>query len=419
MDMRVLVSAVPAVGHVVPLLGLAQALQLAGHDVRFATNKESHRLVSSAGLRSLEAGMSLVEMRDERHRRWPETDRQPPSEWATRMWAQIMAPSTLHDLLAIVADWRPDVIVHDEGDYAGPVAAARAGIPWVTQGWGSPLRPNSELTELEEQPRCCGRRCSWVSDIETKPTPGDLLLLQAFINTFEADTGIDLLAERESANTWLHDSELVSAENDLDASSLARLRAIREAFRSLVEHSAGLGKISPTALDLLAEALEESAIGLSIEAADQPRVQAEPVGTDPVGRAVVRLLLTIRDAQLEGTWDRLKVCSRTECRWAYYDRSHSQKGRWCDISTCGNRMKNQADDIVGVDVQDVVPGQLNIIWCAARGMSASAPLADVARTFEVTAPPEHEVLGATDVLITEIRSRANLTRSHSEIRPPS
>jgi UDP:flavonoid glycosyltransferase YjiC (YdhE family) len=148
--MRVLFSAVPAVGHVVPLLGLAQALQLAGHDVRFATNKESHHLVASASLHPLDAGMSLVEMRDERSRRWPETDRQSPSQWATRMWAQIMAPSTLRDLLAIVADWRPHVVVHDEGDYAGPVAAAKAGIPWVTHAWGSPLRPISELTELEE-----------------------------------------------------------------------------------------------------------------------------------------------------------------------------------------------------------------------------------------------------------------------------
>jgi UDP:flavonoid glycosyltransferase YjiC (YdhE family) len=147
---RVLFSAVPALGHVVPLLNLAQALQLAGHEVRFATNLESHRLVATAGLHPLPAGMSTVEMRDERRRRWPETDRQPASEWATRMWAQIMAPSSLQDLLAIMTVWRPHVVVHDEGEYAGPVAAAKAGIPWVTHAWGSPLRPTSELTELEE-----------------------------------------------------------------------------------------------------------------------------------------------------------------------------------------------------------------------------------------------------------------------------
>ncbi len=89
-------------------------------------------------------------MRDERQRRWPETERQPASMWATRMWAQIMAPSSLQDLLAIATDWRPHVLVHDEGDYAGPVAAAKSDIPWITHAWGSPLRPTSELVELEE-----------------------------------------------------------------------------------------------------------------------------------------------------------------------------------------------------------------------------------------------------------------------------
>jgi UDP:flavonoid glycosyltransferase YjiC (YdhE family) len=148
--MRVLVSAVPAIGHIVPLLDVAQSLQSAGHEVRFATNSELHRLIIAAGLHPVEAGMSAAEMRDERRRRWPETERQPASKWATRMWAQIMAPSTLHDLLTITTDWGPDVVVHDEGDYAGPVAAAKAGIPWITHAWGSPLRPTNELVELEE-----------------------------------------------------------------------------------------------------------------------------------------------------------------------------------------------------------------------------------------------------------------------------
>ena len=71
-------------------------------------------------------------------------------------------------------------------------------------------------------------------------------------------------------------------------------------------------------------------------------VQLLPVGKDPVRIAVARLLLIVRDAQRDGTWERLKVCSRDECRWAYYDRSHSRRGRWCDMAACGNRVKNQA-----------------------------------------------------------------------------
>ena len=40
-----------------------------------------------------------------------------------------------------------------------------------------------------------------------------------------------------------------------------------------------------------------------------------------------RLLLIIRDAQGDGTWDRLKACRNPDCRWAYYDRSHAGRGR--------------------------------------------------------------------------------------------
>ena len=182
---------------------------------------------------------------------------------------------------------------------------------------------------------------TWVPDIETKPAPGDLLLLQAFVNTFEADTGVDLLSEAASANAWLHDSGLVDTRTDLDDSNLARLRAVREVLRNLLESNSGFGEPSASSSDMLNESLKESAVGLRVEAEDQYRVHVEPGGTDPVGIAVARLLLIMRDAQREGTWERLKACSRRECRWAYYDRSHSKRGRWCDMATCGNRIKNQ------------------------------------------------------------------------------
>jgi UDP:flavonoid glycosyltransferase YjiC (YdhE family) len=147
---RVLVSGVPGLGHLVPVLDLAGALQLAGHEVRVATNEEFHAVIAGAGLRPVSAGMSTVEMREQRSRRWPETDAQPVKVWATRMWAQVMAPSTLADLLVCMEQWRPDVVLHEEGEYAAPVAAANAGIPWVTHGWGSPLRSTSELAEIED-----------------------------------------------------------------------------------------------------------------------------------------------------------------------------------------------------------------------------------------------------------------------------
>ena len=148
--MRVLLTAVPALGHVVPLLDLAGALRSGGHEVRFATNVERHQVIGDAGVDAVSAGMSMAEMVAERRRRWPDTVGQPATVWGTRMWAQVMAPSMLDDLVAIVGDWLPDVVIHDEGDYAAPVAAAVAEIPCITHGWGSPLRPDSELVELQD-----------------------------------------------------------------------------------------------------------------------------------------------------------------------------------------------------------------------------------------------------------------------------
>jgi predicted RNA-binding Zn ribbon-like protein len=53
------------------------------------------------------------------------------------------------------------------------------------------------------------------------------------------------------------------------------------------------------------------------------------------------VVLVMRDAQLDGSWARLKVCANDECRWAFYDRSRNHGGTWCEMSACGNRLKNR------------------------------------------------------------------------------
>ncbi len=67
---------------------------------------------------------------------------------------------------------------------------------------------------------------------------------------------------------------------------------------------------------------------------------AEPA-SEPGTTLLAALLLVIRDAQRDGTWPRLKACGNPGCRWAFYDRSHSRAGAWCDMATCGNRIKNR------------------------------------------------------------------------------
>jgi predicted RNA-binding Zn ribbon-like protein len=69
-------------------------------------------------------------------------------------------------------------------------------------------------------------------------------------------------------------------------------------------------------------------------------VRLTPVG-DSVRARLLRLLLIVSDAQRDGTWAHLKACANDDCRWAFYDRSRNHGGTWCDMATCGNKLKNR------------------------------------------------------------------------------
>ncbi len=146
--MRVLFSAHGAYGHVLPIVGLAQALQDGGHEVRVATGEQLCPVVASLGLPAVAAGMSDVAMVTEARRRWPESEHEPPVNWAAGMFTDIAAPAMAADLAHVIASWHPDVVVREEGEYGAPVAAAATGTSWITHGWGSPLPSAAELDGL-------------------------------------------------------------------------------------------------------------------------------------------------------------------------------------------------------------------------------------------------------------------------------
>ena len=146
--MRVLFSGHGARGHVLPLLGLARALIADGHDVLFATAPDLCRVVGSEGIETVAAGIADDAMVADARRRWPETKSLAPSSWAVRMFCEIAAPAMAAALEPIILRWRADVVVREEGEYGSPVAAAAAGLPWITHGWGSPLPGPEALADL-------------------------------------------------------------------------------------------------------------------------------------------------------------------------------------------------------------------------------------------------------------------------------
>ena len=142
--MRVLCTCLPGHGHFNPMLALAQGLSRTGHEVAFATAEDFCPHIEKAGFAAFPAGMALARQMEEARRRYPEQDALLAMErfeqFVPRMLAGVAAPARAADLVPLVEKWKPDLLVHDETEFAGPLAAAVAGIPWADQSVGI-LRP--------------------------------------------------------------------------------------------------------------------------------------------------------------------------------------------------------------------------------------------------------------------------------------
>jgi predicted RNA-binding Zn ribbon-like protein len=160
-----------------------------------------------------------------------------------------------------------------------------------------------------------------------------LLLVQAFVNTREDET--DLLLDPSAAGEWLAEAGLWSGRVGPSVGELQQVAAVREGIRALLVANNGGPEPTPGELEPLRGLAQSSRIRLEIG----PDGQVTMESGDRLGLG--QLLLAIRDAQRQGTWPRLKACHNSECQWAFYDRSHSRRGTWCDMAVCGNRIKNR------------------------------------------------------------------------------
>ena len=180
---------------------------------------------------------------------------------------------------------------------------------------------------------------SWVPGHEAKPAPMPLLLVQSFVNTWDADHSSDLLLDPAAARAWLNNATLWNADRAPDPAELDLARRVREEIRALLVANGGGPQPAPAGLQALQAVARASRPALQVGPGGQLSLGAESAHRLEAGLLI--LLLAIRDAQRDGTWQRLKACGNPDCRWAFYDRSHSRAGAWCDMATCGNRIKNR------------------------------------------------------------------------------
>ena len=178
----------------------------------------------------------------------------------------------------------------------------------------------------------------WFSDDETKPAPEPLDRVQALINSVELDFNRDRLADPANAVPWLVRTGLLTPGAELTEQDVDLLRGVREALRAvLVRNAGGPAPTEPQLAPLRKVAAHGAA---RVDLADDGGIRLTADG-DSVPDRLFDLLLIIRDAQRDGSWSHLKACANEDCRWAFFDRSRNHGGTWCDMATCGNKIKNR------------------------------------------------------------------------------
>lgn len=136
---RILFTGVPAYGHLLPMLPLARAAIRAGHDVRIATGPDLVGPLLARQLPAYAAGPTFAQMRRIRAELVPDLPELKPDEQIAASAEGLFgrpARSRLRDLERMASRWRPDLVVHDTLELAGPMLARRLGVPGVTHGYG-------------------------------------------------------------------------------------------------------------------------------------------------------------------------------------------------------------------------------------------------------------------------------------------
>ncbi len=168
--------------------------------------------------------------------------------------------------------------------------------------------------------------------------PGDLRIVQDFVNTFDHETEDDELAGPQDLAVWLAGRGLLAADVRLSGNDWRAALEIRNGLRQLI-HGHTTGVMIDGAVERLNEALGETGPRWRFDEDGSLRIESGGEGWPAVRH---RVLSIVYEAMSSGRWPRLKTCHNPSCRRIFYDAARNRMGRWCDMARCGNSVKAKA-----------------------------------------------------------------------------
>lgn len=171
-------------------------------------------------------------------------------------------------------------------------------------------------------------------NLRPDPAPGDLRLLQSFVNTLDAEESREELDSPEALGAWLARQGLMEPDAPISEIEWHSARAVREGLRALLRAHNGV-RVHEKSVDVMNLALRRTRPHLRFEYDDSVKLESEDTGWHG---ALTRILEIVMAAMREGSWKRLKACRNGRCRWIFFDDSKNRSGKWCTVQRCGNRV---------------------------------------------------------------------------------
>ena len=166
-------------------------------------------------------------------------------------------------------------------------------------------------------------------DAGTPPHTAQLLI--DFVNTVEWQTDEETWVSPGALADWV-ESRTGVVPTELTDDDLILARRFREGLREVLLTHAG-HEPRAGAIDEMNALLAEFPMHLRFGEHGDATITTE-------GEFFLHPVMTaVHTLSTDRNWNRVKACSRDTCRWAYWDASRNQSGRWCTMAGCGNYVK--------------------------------------------------------------------------------
>lgn len=174
--------------------------------------------------------------------------------------------------------------------------------------------------------------------ISPRQAPGELAILQAFLNTENRKAAVDELETPYDLDAWLSSRSLLPPGTKVTIEDFERALDVRRGLQALVMAHSGYAELDTSAI----ERLNKASAGARVEVRfDDDGALRFVAASTSFADALGRLLAMVAAARLEGEWTRLKACANDRCRAAFYDSKRT--GKWCS-DRCGGLMRARTYD---------------------------------------------------------------------------